>query len=59
MMTALSTTGLVLVALFGRALLVLAGVAVLALPCLAWAYTARAVMASWHRHHGHPAHHHA
>ncbi len=59
MMTAielLQVTGLVVVTLFARAALVVAGVMLLATPGILFAYGARAVTAAWHRHH---APHHA
>jgi len=63
MMTAiemLQAFGLVVVALFARAALVLAAVMVLSLPVMAFAYGRRAIEGFWHRHHGlRHAHHHA
>jgi len=54
MMTALEMLlafGLVLVALVGRAALVVGVVMVLAIPFVAYAYAARAASTCWHRHH--------
>lgn len=53
MMTALAllqTFGLVLVALLGRAALVLAAIAVISVPIILFAYTVRAIEGAWHRH---------
>jgi len=48
----LQTIGLVLVALLGRAALVLAAIAVLSVPIILFAYTVRAIEGFWHRHGG-------
>jgi hypothetical protein len=62
MMTAialLKTLALVLAALVGRAALVLAVIAVLAIPIVLFAYTVRAIETAWHRRHDlRHAHHH-
>jgi len=57
----LQVAGLVVSFLFARAALVVVVVMALSLPLMAFAYTARALQGSWHRHHGpsHHAHHHA
>jgi hypothetical protein len=58
MMTAIEIAGFVVAAVFTRAALVVAVAAVVAVPCIAYAYTARAVATFVGRHHG-LLHHHA
>jgi hypothetical protein len=48
----IQVAGLVVVTLLARAVLVVAGVVVLSVPAMAYAYTARAVQGAWRRHHG-------
>jgi hypothetical protein len=63
MMTAIEifqAFGIVALGLVARVALVLAGIAVLSVPCVTYAYTARAVGSFWNRHHhgGHSRHAH-
>jgi len=56
----LQVAGLVVTTLLARGALVIAVIAVLSLPFMAYAYAVRTAQLAWHRHHGpRHAHHHA